>query len=333
MVLKIDACPFLLANRRPSPMQLGAHMEDQFTLLVLAAGMGSRYGGIKQLEPMGPNGETLLDYSVHDALQAGFNKVVFVIRRDIEEPFRKTVGKRYEGQVEIDYVFQELDDLPEGYTTPEGRTKPWGTGQAILAARKVISGCFAVINADDFYGADAYRVIGNYFRHCIENGATPFCLVAYSLEHTLSRHGSVNRGLCQGENGLLHSVEEIIDIERDREGTVLGTGSNGEELRLDPAARVSMNFWGFSADIFPDLQRHFIRFLQTHGRALSEEFYIPTFVDDLIAREGVRCDLLETSASWFGVTYPGDRPFVQQRLLQLIDNGDYPSPLRPPENG
>lgn len=302
-------------------------MDDQLTLLVLAAGMGSRYGGLKQLEPMGPNGETLLDYSVHDALRAGFNKVVFVIRRDIEEPFRRTIGRRYEKLVEIDYVFQELEDLPDGHVLPEGRRKPWGTGQAILAARNVINGCFAVINADDFYGADAYAVISRHFKDCIGKGTTPLCMVGYPLDHTLSPHGSVNRGLCVVSGGHLRSVEEIIDIERDRQGTILGTNKFGKEVVLEPSALVSMNFWGFSAKIFPDLQRHFARFLQGHSDSLTGEFYIPTFVDDLIAREGAKCDILETSASWFGVTYPGDRPFVQQRITALIESGTYPSPL------
>ncbi|MEX0330539.1 MAG: NTP transferase domain-containing protein [Puniceicoccaceae bacterium] len=302
-------------------------MDDQITLLVLAAGMGSRYGGIKQLEPMGPNGETLLDYSVHDALKAGFGKVVFVIRREIEEPFRKTVGKRYEDLVPIEYVFQELDDLPQGHTAPEGRSKPWGTGQAILAARDVIDGCFAVINADDFYGQEAYAVISRYFTESIEKGTTPLCMVGYLLDHTLSLHGSVNRGLCQGTAGRLQSVEEIIDIDRDRHGTILGTNGNGKEVILPPDALVSMNFWGFSSMVFPDLERHFIRFLQGHSESLTGEFYIPTFVDDLITMEGAQCDLLQTDASWFGVTYPGDKPYVQQRLSELIGNGVYPSPL------
>lgn len=302
-------------------------MDNNPTLLVLAAGMGSRYGGLKQLEPMGPHGETLLDYSVHDALRAGFGKVVFVIRRDIEDPFRKTVGKRYQDRIEIDYAFQDLHDLPGDHTLPEGRSKPWGTAHAILAARDVVTGDFAVINADDFYGADAYAVIAEYFRTCTAGNRAPLCMVGYSLDRTLSNHGSVNRGLCTGSNGLLQSVEEIIDIERDREGTILGTDNNGREIRLQPEAPVSMNFWGFSKQIFNPLERHFINFLKHHGGALSREFYIPTFVDDMIAHEGVNCDLLQTSASWFGVTYPGDKPFVQEHLQALIDTGVYASPL------
>jgi molybdopterin-guanine dinucleotide biosynthesis protein A len=302
-------------------------MEQQPTLLVLAAGMGSRYGGLKQLEPMGPQGETLLDYSVFDALQAGFDKVVFVIRKDIEVAFRESIGKRYQGRIDIQYAFQELDDLPEGYTFPDGRTKPWGTGQAILAARNAINGNFAVINADDFYGADAYKVCARYFHDCAAEARTPLCMVGYSLEHTLSNHGTVNRGLCREACGLLQSVEEIIDIGKDREGTIIGTNTSGSEQGLDPQSPVSMNFWGFSDQIFSPLERHFRNFLKHNSHALTAEYYIPTFVDDMIKKEGANCDLLKTSASWFGVTYPGDAPFVRKHLMELARAGAYPSPL------
>jgi hypothetical protein len=303
-------------------------MEDQPTLLVLAAGMGTRYGGLKQLEPMGPHGETILDYSVFDAIRAGFGKVVFVIRRDIELPFRNSVGKRYQAHIDIDYAFQDLEDLPGDHSVPEGRTKPWGTAQAILSARTVVTGNFAVINADDFYGADAYKVIGTYFHDCTRRGQAPLCMVGYSLDHTLSNHGSVNRGLCRQDGNLLQSVEEVIDVERDREGTILGTARNGKEEKLDPEALVSMNFWGFSDQVFNPLNRHFQDFLKYHSHALTEEFYIPSFVDDLINKEAAHCDLLQTSATWFGVTYPGDKPFVQKHLADLTAAGEYPSPLQ-----
>ncbi len=303
-------------------------MKKQPTLLVLAAGMGSRYGGLKQLEPMGPKGETLLDYSVFDAIRAGFEKVVFVIRRDIEAAFRNTVGKRYEKHIRIDYAFQELIDLPDGYPSlVNERTKPWGTAHALYAARNIVTGSFAVINADDFYGADAYRVLATYFSTCESEGRMPLSLVGYSLDHTLSSHGSVNRGICQASNGLLRSVEEVEDIDRDRMGTILGTDSNGNEIQLEPDSPVSMNFWGFSEAIFPQLDQHLRHFLKYNSQALTAEFYIPTFVDDLINKEDARCELLHTNASWFGVTYPGDRPFVQEHLKALIHSGDYPSPL------
>lgn len=304
-------------------------MEQKPTLLVLAAGMGSRYGGLKQLDPMGPHGETVLDYSVHDALRAGFGKVVFVIRRDIEEPFRKTIGKRYEHQAELDYVFQDLNDLPEGHTVPEGRHKPWGTAHALRAARHSVTGPFAVINADDFYGADAYRVMAEYFAGCAASNQAPLAMVGYPLSHTLSEHGAVNRGICRSDNGKLQSVEEVTDIQMDRTGTVLGSNRKGEEIRLDPESLVSMNFWGFSDLLFQPLERHFSNFLKYEAHVLNAEFYIPSFVDDMIARENAVCDLLQTSANWFGVTYPGDKPFVQQHLRELIEQGVYPSPLLP----
>ena len=304
-------------------------MDRQPTLLVLAAGMGSRYGGLKQLDPMGPHGETVLDYSVYDAVRAGFGRVVFVIRRDIEKAFRETVGKRYEKRVDIDYAFQELDDLPEGYSVPEGRTKPWGTAHAVRAARQTVRGPFAVINADDFYGAGAYRRLNDYFGHCASHNRAPFAMVAYQLANTLSRHGPVNRGLCQLGDGQLRKVEEMTDIQRDRQGTILGTDASGSEVSLPEDAPVSMNFWGFSDLLFNPLERHFVDFLKYGPRGLTAEFYIPTFVDDLITREGAACDVLETDAHWFGVTYPGDKPFVQQHLGDLIRDKVYPSPLLP----
>jgi hypothetical protein len=302
-------------------------MSKSPTLLVLAAGMGSRYGGLKQLDPMGPHGETILDYSVYDAIQAGFQRIVFVIRKDIELAFRETVGKRYEGRIEISYAFQELSDLPGGYTVPDGRTKPWGTGHAILAARDIVKGSFAVINADDFYGADAYKVIAEYFKKCSTDSIPALSMVSYSLENTLSHHGSVNRGLCKVEGQFLKSVEEIIDIDRDREGTILGENGAGMEVRLDGGSPVSMNFWGFSDEIFDRLGTHFKHFLKYDCHGLTAEFYIPAFVDRIISREAAECEVLKTSANWFGVTYPGDKPFVQQHVAKLIEDGVYPTPL------
>jgi hypothetical protein len=304
-------------------------MSRKPTLLILAAGMGSRYGGLKQLDPMGPHGETVLDYSVHDALRAGFGKVVFVIRRDIEEPFRATVGRRYEEKTELAYVFQQLEDLPAGYSVPNGRSKPWGTAHALRAARNAIKGPFAVINADDFYGADAYAVMARYLGGCSESGRIPLGMVCYPLSHTLSEHGAVNRGICRTEEGRLLSIEEITDIERDRAGTILGTNRLGKEVRLRPEDLVSMNFWGFSDQLFQPLERHFVEFLKYEQHVQTAEFYIPTFVDGLIAREAAVCDLLETGGHWFGVTYPGDKPFVQEHLRALIESGEYPSPLFP----
>jgi hypothetical protein len=297
------------------------------TLLVLAAGMGSRYGGLKQLDPMGPNGETLLDYSVHDALRAGFGRVVFVIRRDIEAAFRDSIGKRYERRIPIDYAFQELSDLPGGRTVPEGREKPWGTGHAVLAARGLIEGPFAVINADDFYGADAYAVLNRYFSATAESGQHPLCLVAYPLGHTLSDHGSVNRGVCTVEDDSLARVEEIEDIRRDDAGHITGRTRTGDSLELTPDTLVSMNCWGLSSELFPLLEERFSEFLETSGSGLKTEFYLPSFVDGLIRGDGKQCDVVKTSGQWFGVTYPDDRSRVRDQLLALTKAGKYPSPL------
>ena len=303
-------------------------MNTSPTLIVLAAGMGSRYGGLKQLEPMGAHGETLLDYSVFDALKAGFERIVFVIRRDIEAPFRGTIGKRYERLVDLDYAFQDMEDLPGGFTLPNReRTKPWGTGHALFAARGLVSGDFAVINADDFYGAEAYAVLAGYFAHCRESASTPFGMVGYQLDHTLSRHGSVNRGICRVVDGKLQSVEEVITIERDRAGTILGTNPAGKEIQLEESSIVSMNFWGFSDTLFPHLEARFREFLKYHSYSLSEEFYIPNFVDEMIRDGKATCDVLTNTGRWFGVTYPGDRPFVQEHLASLVAQGAYPSPL------
>jgi hypothetical protein len=301
-------------------------MSDAPTLLVLAAGMGSRYGGLKQLDPMGPAGETVLDYSVFDAMRAGFGKVVFVIRRDIESAFRESIGRRYEQRIEIAYAFQQLDDLPAGYAVPQGREKPWGTAHALRAARDLITGPFAVINADDFYGADAYRVLAGYFP---ENSARklPLCMVGYPLANTLSPHGSVNRGICESRAGKLLSVSEVTGIARQADGSITGTNERGERIVLEPDRLVSMNFWGFTSEIFQPLEEHFREFLKARGSELKSECYIPSFVDALIHNGVTECDLLETRASWFGVTYPQDKPVVQERLGELIRQGAYPTPL------
>jgi NDP-sugar pyrophosphorylase family protein len=297
------------------------------TLLVLAAGMGSRYGGLKQLDPMGPNGETLLDYSVHDALKAGFGRIVFVIRRDLEAAFRDTVGKRYEKRIPIAYAFQELDDLPAGHAVPDGRVKPWGTGQAVLAARDLIEGPFAVINADDFYGADAYGVLNRYFSEAADSRRNALCLVAYQLDHTLSDHGSVNRGICRVDEDKLASIAEVEDIRRDETGRITGQKSSGEACELSPDTLVSMNCWGLSSQLFPLLEQHFSHFLKSRGTELKSEFYLPSFIDALIREGGHTCDVVKTSGQWFGVTYPEDRSRVRDQLRKLTKTGEYPSPL------
>lgn len=288
----------------------------QPTLLVLAAGMGSRYGGLKQLDPMGPAGETLLDYSIRDAIAAGFEKIVFVIRRDFAEAFRERIGARHAGTVEIDYAFQSLDDLPAGFTLPEGRTKPWGTAHAIRAARQVVNNPFVAINADDYYGADAYQRIVEYIRHGNIKDAADIAMVGYPIRNTLSPNGSVNRGVCTIRNGLLQSVEEHIDI-RETSAGIHGKNLAGELVKLSPEALVSMNFWAFSTAFFDALETHFTAFLRDSIQEPKAECYIPSVVDSLIKRDGAQCEVLPTTGAWFGVTYPEDKPEVQRRLQVL----------------
>lgn len=299
------------------------------TLLVLAAGMGSRYGGLKQMDPMGPAGETVLDYSVFDAIRAGFGKVVFIIREDFADSFRQTVGSRFAGRIEVDYAFQRLDDLPPGFAVPEGRTKPWGTAHAVRAARHVTRGPFAVINADDFYGSDAYQSVARWFA---TNDDSPsrdhYAMVGYPLRNTLSDHGSVNRGICQTDaTGLLTDVEEVVDIARDADGIVRGSFLDGSRRAIPDDCPVSMNFWGFTDAFFGQLEDHFTAFLRDKGGELKSECYIPTVVDDMIRQGRADCRVLDTTSSWFGVTYPEDKPHVVASIARLVASGSYPSPL------
>ena len=299
------------------------------TLLILAAGMGSRYGGLKQMDPMGPDGETVLDYSVYDAIRAGFKRVVFIIREDFAQAFREGVGARFKGKIEVDYAFQKLDDLPDGFSVPEGREKPWGTTHAIRAARHAVSGPFAVINADDFYGADAYQRIAAYFRESndSDDSMSHYCMVGYHINKTLSDHGDVNRGICSENDGLLSEVEEVTEIKRERDGKIYGNQLDGTRIEIGEHALASMNFWGFNLEFFAQLEEHFIQFLKQSGNELKSECYIPTLVDDLISQKKADCRLLETTSSWFGVTYPDDKPHVVNAIKQLVDQGTYPSPL------
>jgi NDP-sugar pyrophosphorylase family protein len=295
------------------------------SLIVLAAGMGSRYGGLKQLDPMGPNGETVLDYSVYDAIQAGFNRVIFVIREDFADAFKSGIGERFAKLVQVDYAFQRLDDLPAPFVPPAGRTKPWGTTHAIRAARDLVDGPFAVINADDFYGSDAYLQASRFLKRTDE----ALCgLVAYPLQNTLSDHGSVNRGICEvSPERMLISVEEVVKISRNESGEISGTGLNGESRVLDPKAPASMNFWAFPQSFMTDIEAEFVNFLAEHGHKETSEFYIPTVVDTLIRKKKTRCEVIETSAAWFGVTFPEDKPYVVQSIADLISRGEYPAKL------
>jgi NDP-sugar pyrophosphorylase family protein len=293
------------------------------TLLIMAAGMGSRYGGLKQIDPVGPNGETIIDYSIYDALRAGFGKLVFVIREEIEQPFKEMVGRRFEERVAVEYVLQELEMLPAGFTVPAGRTKPWGTTQAILLAASAIGEPFAVINADDFYGAEGYRLLAQH----LQSGAEEYAMAGFILRNTLSEFGTVARGVCRvSSDGYLESVVEMTKIERD--GThAKNTEETGETTRLEGSEAVSMNFWGFTPRIFPQLEEHFKRFLEQHGRETKSECYIPRVVNDLVAVGEARVKVLRTNDSWFGVTYRKDRPHVIENINRLISGGTYPEKL------
>ena len=297
------------------------------TLVVLAAGMGSRYGGLKQLDPMGPNGETIMDYSVFDAVRAGFNRVIFVIRKDFEEEFKERVGRKYENLLKVDYAFQQLDDLPAGFTVPEGREKPWGTGHALLAARKVLKTPFAVINADDFYGADSYRQLAGYLSDPPASDLVRGVIATFVLANTLSEHGSVARGICSvDEQGLLRKVTEFTKIVKTETGAA--DHSDPENMAdftgQEPA---SMNSWGFMPEFLEKLEGLFVEFLKVHGTELKGEFYLPGAVDELIARGQAVISARCSRDSWFGVTYREDRPLVQANLQKLVDSGAYPTPL------
>ena len=298
------------------------------TLLVLAAGMGSRYGGLKQMDPMGPNGETVLDYSVFDAIRAGFGRVVFIIREDFAEAFKQGVGARFAGKIDVDYVFQKLDDLPAGFSVPEGRTKPWGTAHAVRSARHAVKENFAVINADDFYGSDAYVRAATFFDSLPESATNAMAMIGYPLENTLSDHGHVNRGICQiDEMGMLTNVEEYLNIERESDGHVRGNALDGKRHVVPEGSLVSMNFWAFGPDFFGQLEEAFVRFLNESGDQLKSECYIPTVVDHLIHGGHAQCPVLRTTSQWFGVTYPDDKPFVVESIARLIREGEYPGSL------
>ncbi len=291
--------------------------------------MGSRYGGLKQMDPMGPNGETVLDYSVFDAIRAGFGRVIFIIREDFAEAFKNGVGARFADRIKVDYAFQKLEDLPAGFSVPAGRTKPWGTAHAVRAARHMVNEPFAVINADDFYGKDAYVCAAQFFsKTAPKPQKSHYALIGYPLSNTLSDHGDVNRGICtQGTDGLLTEVEEYVKIQRDEDGIVRGNTLAGVRNRVDEEAPVSMNFWAFSPCFFDHLEADFTEFLESHGQVEKSEYYIPTVVDNLIDEGKADCEVLTTSSHWFGVTYPEDKPHVVESIKTLISAGSYPSPL------
>jgi UTP-glucose-1-phosphate uridylyltransferase len=289
----------------------------------MAAGMGSRYGGLKQIDPVGPSGETLMDYSIFDALRAGFAKVVFVIRKDIEQAFKETIGAKFEKRVPVEYVFQELSGIPPGFKVPEGRTKPWGTTQAVLVAEGVVNEPFAVINADDFYGAEGYRVLAEH----LESGSPDYAMVGFVLRNTLSDFGSVARGVSRADSGnYLETVAELTSVERDGNGAK-NTDPAGNVTSLTGDELVSMNMWGFNPQIFPQLRERFRAFLEHSGNELKSEHYVPAAVNELVSSGKARVKVLRTNDAWFGVTYREDRPRVVDSIAALVQKGKYPDRL------
>ena len=299
-------------------------------LVVLAAGMGSRYGALKQMDGFGPNGENIIDYSIYDAIQAGFGKVVFIIRESFKEQFAEFFSNKFDHLVEVEYVTQELDKLPDGFEVPEGREKPWGTGHAVMMAADVVDGPFAVINADDFYGRDAFFKIRDFFRDG-SISAQDWCVVGYYLRNTLSDHGSVNRGVISVDDKMhLHGVEEIVKIQREEDGVIRYPGGEGEVAgTLSENSMVSMNIWGFLPNYFAHAEDSFVDFLNTRRFEPKSEMFIPTVVDKLIAANRLSVHVLPSNSSWFGVTYQEDKPEAVRRLQELIDAGEYPEKLWP----
>jgi NDP-sugar pyrophosphorylase family protein len=297
------------------------------TLVILAAGMGSRYGGLKQVDPVGPSGETIMDYSIYDAVRCGFNRVVFVIRRDFETIFKQTIGTKYKNLVDVDYAYQAMDDLPIGYSVPSDRSKPWGTAHAIYAAREVVNAPFAAINADDFYGQDAFRTLGEFLSREAPAPGLHFAMVGYLLAQTLSENGSVARGVCKlGKDGLLETVTEMTKLLRV-EGGVENQENPDAPVKLTGQERVSMNMWGFTPQLFDVLGERFPKWLERNVRNSKAEWYIPFVIDELVKEGQADVAVLPTEGSWFGVTYREDKPMVIEAIQKLVDAGAYPMQL------
>ena len=297
------------------------------TLVVLAAGMGSRYGALKQMDGFGPNGENIIDYSIYDAILAGFGKIVFIVRESFREEFAKFFSNKFDHLVEVEYVTQELHMLPEGFDVPAEREKPWGTGHAVLMARKAVDAPFAVINADDFYGRDAFIKIRDFFRN-EDVSYKDYCVVGYYLRNTLSDHGSVNRGVCHVDASMhLESIDEIVKIARDEDGTIRYPMADGSKGELSDDTIVSMNIWGFLPSYFQYAEESLIQFLAKHINEPKSELFIPTIVDKLIADKTLSVHVLPSESEWFGVTYQEDKPEAVRRIKSLISQGEYPETL------
>ena len=297
------------------------------TLFILAAGMGSRYGGLKQLDGLGPNGETIMDYSVFDAIRGGFGKIVFVIRKSFEADFREKVLSKYENHIPVGVVFQDINDLPAGFACPEGREKPWGTNHAVLMGKDVINEPFAVINADDFYGRDSFAVLGKFLSDLKEGEKNKYCMVGFRVGNTLSESGSVARGICSTDaNALLETVVERTEIMRV-DGPVCYKDEEGKWVAIEDNTPVSMNMWGFTPDYFKYSEDYFVEFLKENISNLKCEYFIPLMVNKLITEKTATVEVLDTTSKWFGVTYAADRQSVVDKIQALIDAGEYPAKL------
>lgn len=297
------------------------------TLFVLAAGMGSRYGGLKQLDGLGPNGETIMDYSIFDAIRGNFGRIVFVIRKDFEKDFREKILSKYENHIPVELVFQAIDDLPAGFKCPEGRVKPWGTNHAVLMGKDVIKEPFAVINADDFYGRDSFAVIGKYLSEVKPDSKNDYCMVGFRVGNTLSESGSVARGICgTDDKQCLQTVVERTEIMRVN-GPVCYKDEKGEWVAIADNTPVSMNMWGFTPDYFKYSEDYFVDFLKANESNLKAEYFIPLMVNKLITENTVTVKVLDTTSKWFGVTYAADRQSVVDKIQALVDAGEYPAKL------
>ncbi len=297
------------------------------TLVILAAGMGSRYGGMKQLEPVGPGGETIMDYSIYDALRAGFGQALFVIRADMNDAFRETIGRRYERHISVAYAFQRLEDLPAGHTVPPGREKPWGTGHAVLAAAGQVHEPFAVVNADDFYGANSFAALGRFLQENDTGDVPTYAMVGFTLRETLSDSGTVNRGCCRcTADGWLEEITEIANI-APHGSDARYVDASGNEHVLSGDTRVSMNTWGFRPVFLQHLRARFNRFLEQNGTSSTAEFHLPTGVQQLMRAGRARVRVLPTPDRWVGVTHKEDRPRVIKMIGELVSRGDYPRKL------
>lgn len=295
------------------------------TLLILAAGMGSRFGGLKQVEPVGPNGEAIIDYTIFDAIRAGFGKVVFIIRESFADAFREKFDAKLKGKIEVEYVFQELNKLPEGFTLPEGREKPWGTGHAILMAKDVVKEPFCALNADDFYGKNAYQVMADFLTSSKDE--KEYSMVGYELNKTLSDFGSVSRGLCDVDenDNLVKIVETIKIVKKDK--AVISIEEDGSETPLTGKESASMNIWGFKPSVFATLEEKFVEFLKTEINKPKSEIYIPSVVFEIVNEGKGTVKVLKADSPWFGVTYKEDKPLVVDKINKLIEAGEYPQKL------